>query len=176
MARELALHKVTVVSGLAKGIDTAAHRAALEAGGRTAAVIGTGINRFYPGENRTLQQWIAHEGAVISQFWPDAPPVKQSFPMRNAVMSGYAAAPVVVEAPWKSGARIQARLALEHGRSVVMPDQLLEHDWTREYAEKPGVYVASSLEELLSVVEQSISDLHTGPDALPETAYLVETG
>ncbi|MFI6454005.1 DNA-processing protein DprA [Streptosporangium amethystogenes] len=175
VARELALHKVTVVSGLAKGIDTAAHRAALEAGGRTVAVIGTGINRFYPSENRALQQQIAREGAVISQFWPDAPPSKQSFPMRNAVMSGYAAATVVVEAPWKSGARIQARLALEHGRPVVMPDQLLEHDWAREYAEKPGVHVVSGLEELLSVVEQVISDLHTGPDALPETPHLVAT-
>ncbi|WP_196449157.1 DNA-processing protein DprA [Planomonospora sp. ID82291] len=111
VARELALNKVTVVSGLARGIDIAVHRAALEAGGRTVAVIGTGINRFYPSENRALQQRIAQEGAVVSQFWPDAPPSKQSFPMRNAVMSGYAAATVVVEAPWKSGARIQARLA-----------------------------------------------------------------
>ncbi|WP_440081589.1 DNA-processing protein DprA [Streptosporangium sp. LJ11] len=157
VARELALNDVTVVSGLAKGIDTAAHRAALDAHGRTVAVIGTGINRFYPSENRALQERIAQEGAVISQFWPDAPPSKQSFPMRNAVMSGYAAATVVVEAPWKSGARIQARLALEHGRPVVMPDQLLEHDWAREYANKPGVHVVSSIEQLLSVIEQMIS-------------------
>jgi DNA processing protein len=172
VARELALNGVTVVSGLAKGIDTAAHTAALKAHGRTVAVIGTGINRFYPSENRALQEQITREGAVISQFWPDAPPSKQSFPMRNAVMSGYAAATVVVEAPWKSGARIQARLALEHGRPVVMPDQLLEHDWAREYAEKPGVHVVSGLDQLLSVVEQVISDLHTGPDALPEAPHL----
>lgn len=175
VARELALNKVTVVSGLARGIDTAAHTAALEAGGRTVAVIGTGVNRFYPSENRALQRRIADEGAVVSQFWPDAPPSKQSFPMRNAVMSGYAAATVVVEAPWKSGARIQARLALEHGRPVVMPEQLLEHDWAREYAREPGVHVVSGLGELLSVVEQVISDLHIGPEALPETANLVAT-
>lgn len=173
VAKELALNGVTVVSGLAKGIDTAAHTAALKACGRTVAVIGTGINRFYPSENRALQERIAGEGAVISQFWPDAPPSKQSFPMRNAVMSGYAAATVVVEAPWRSGARIQARLALEHGRPVVMPDQLLEHDWAREYAQKPGVHVVSSLNQLLSVVEHVISDLHTGPDALPEAPHLV---
>lgn len=172
VATELALNEVTVVSGLAKGIDTAAHTAALKARGRTVAVIGTGINRFYPSENRALQERIACEGAVISQFWPDSPPSKHSFPMRNAVMSGYAAATVVVEAPWKSGARIQARLALEHGRPVVMPDQLLEHDWAREYAEKPGVHVVSSLSELLSVVEQVISDLHTAPDAFPEAPHL----
>ncbi|MER7207064.1 MULTISPECIES: DNA-processing protein DprA [Streptosporangium] len=175
VARELALNKVTVVSGLARGIDTAAHTAALEAGGRTVAVIGTGVNRFYPNENQALQRRIAVEGAVLSQFWPDAPPSKQSFPMRNAVMSGYAAATVVVEAPWKSGARIQARLALEHGRPVVMPDRLLEHDWAREYSQRPGVHVVSGLGELLSVVEQVISDLHTGPEALPETAHLVAT-
>ncbi|MFF0247661.1 DNA-processing protein DprA [Streptosporangium sandarakinum] len=176
VATELALNGVTVVSGLAKGIDTAAHTAALKARGRTVAVIGTGINRFYPSENRALQELIAGEGTVISQFWPDAPPSKQSFPMRNAVMSGYAAATVVVEAPWKSGARIQARLALEHGRPVVMPDRLLEHDWAREYAQKPGVHVVSSLSQLLSVVEHVISDLHAGPEMLPEAPHLAWSG
>ncbi|WP_103960900.1 DNA-processing protein DprA [Nonomuraea solani] len=172
VARDLALNGVTVVSGLAKGIDTAAHRAALEAGGRTVAVIGTGINRFYPAENRDLQERIARDGLVISQFWPDNPPSQRSFPMRNAVMSGYAAATVVVEAPWKSGARIQARLALEHGRPVVMPEQLLEHDWAREYAEKPGVHVVSSLRELLTVVERLMAELDAGPDSLPEISAL----
>ncbi|WP_250563275.1 DNA-processing protein DprA [Sphaerisporangium fuscum] len=175
VARDLALNGMTVVSGLAKGIDTAAHRAALEAGGRTVAVIGTGINRFYPAENRALQERITHEGLVISQFWPDTPPSQRNFPMRNAVMSGYAAATVVVEAPWKSGARIQARLALEHGRPVVMPEQLLEHDWAREYAKKPGVHVVSSLRELLSVVERLISELNTGPDSLPEVSPLARS-
>ncbi|WP_062350122.1 DNA-processing protein DprA [Herbidospora yilanensis] len=168
VARDLALNGVTVVSGLAKGIDTAAHRAALEAGGRTVAVIGTGINKSYPAENRRLQEQISRDGLVLSQFWPDAPPSQRNFPMRNAVMSGYAAATVVVEAPWKSGARIQARLALEHGRPVVMPDQLLEHDWAREYAKKPGVHVVSSLGELLTVVERLIAELNAGPDSLPE--------
>ncbi|TYB59917.1 DNA-processing protein DprA [Nonomuraea sp. PA05] len=172
VARDLALNDVTVVSGLAKGIDTAAHRAALEAGGRTVAVIGTGINNFYPAENRGLQERIGRDGLVISQFWPDTPPSQRSFPMRNAVMSGYAAATVVVEAPWKSGARIQARLALEHGRPVVMPEQLLEHDWARDYAEKPGVHVVSSLRELLTVVEELIADLNAGPDSLPEISDL----
>ena len=88
----------TVVSGLAAGIDTAAHTAALAADGRTVAVIGTGLCRSYPPENHTLQQEIATRCAVISQFWPDAPPTKRSFPMRNAVMSGLALATVVVEA------------------------------------------------------------------------------
>jgi DNA processing protein len=172
VARELALNGVTVVSGLARGIDTAAHRAAVSAGGRTVAVVGTGINRFYPAENRALQEQISREGLVISQFWPDTPPNQRNFPMRNAVMSGYAAATVVVEAPWKSGARIQARLALEHGRPVVMPEQLLEHDWAREYARKPGVHVVSSLRDLLAVVERLIAELNAGPDSLPEISAL----
>lgn len=168
VARELAVNGVTVVSGLAKGIDTAAHRAALQAGGRTVAVIGTGISKFYPAENRGLQEQISRDGLVISQFWPDTPPNQRNFPMRNAVMSGYAAATVVVEAPWKSGARIQARLALEHGRPVVMPEQLLEHDWAREYARNPGVHVVSGLRDLLTVVERLIAELNAGPDSLPE--------
>ncbi|MEU8172263.1 DNA-processing protein DprA [Microbispora hainanensis] len=175
VATDLARNGVTVVSGLAKGIDTAAHRAALEVDGRTVAVVGTGINQFYPAQNRALQERISREGLVISQFWPDTPPHQRNFPMRNAVMSGYAAATVVVEAPWKSGARIQARLALEHGRPVVMPDQLLEHDWARDYAKKPGVHVVASLAELLDVVEELISELNTGPDSLPEIPTLARS-
>jgi DNA processing protein len=172
VAGDLARSGVTVVSGLAKGIDTTAHRAALDAGGRTVAVIGTGIDRYYPAENRALQDRISREGLVISQFWPDTSPHQRNFPMRNAVMSGYAAATVVVEAPWKSGARIQARLALEHGRPVVMPDQLLEHDWAREYAKKPGVHVVSNVRDLLDVVDRLIAELNTTPESLPETPVL----
>lgn len=127
----LAERGVTVVSGLASGIDTTAHRGALEAGGRTIAVIGTGLHRHYPAENRELQERLASEHLVLSQFWPDAAPTKTSFPMRNAVMSGYAAATVVVEAAWRSGARMQARLALEHGRPVFLLDSLLQHEWHR---------------------------------------------
>ncbi|WP_239089523.1 DNA-processing protein DprA [Sphaerimonospora thailandensis] len=112
---------------------------------------------------------------MISQFWPDSPPHQRNFPMRNAVMSGYAAATVVVEALWKSGARIQARLALEHGRPVVMPDQLLEHNWARDYAKKPGVHVVSNLRELLDVAERLISELNIGPESLPETPALVRS-
>ena len=78
---------------------------------------------------------------VISQFLPGSPPTKASFPMRNAVMSGYALATVVIEAAYRSGARIQARLALQHGRHVFLMRSLLEHDWARDYAERPGVTV-----------------------------------
>lgn len=174
VATALAKNDVTVVSGLAAGIDTAAHLAALEAGGRTVAVIGTGIRNAYPAANAELQQRIGREGLVLSQFLPDGPPSKKTFPMRNAVMSGYAAATVVVEAPWRSGARIQARLALQHGRPVVMPRDLLEHDWAREYAERPGVYVVDSTDELLAVVEELVAEATDGPERLRELSAVVQ--
>lgn len=119
VARSLVSAGFTVASGLAAGIDTAAHAAALDAAGRTVAVIGTGIRRAYPAQNRELQSTIANRGLLLSQFWPDAPPQKQNFLMRNATMSGYGLATVVVEAGETSGARAQARIAVEHGRPVI---------------------------------------------------------
>jgi DNA processing protein len=147
----------TIVSGLAKGIDTAAHTAALERGGRTIAVIGTGLNRSYPPENAALQSRIASTCAVVSQFWPDAPPTRQSFPMRNAVMSGIALATVVIEASPTSGARLQARLALAHGRPVLLSDALLTQPWARELAGRPGTHVVRSPSEVTDVVERLTS-------------------
>jgi DNA processing protein len=152
IAAELARQGITVVSGLARGVDAAAHRAALEAGGRTVAVIGTGISRCYPSEHRHLQQEIAERGLVVSQFWPDAPPRREHFPMRNAVMSGYSAATVVVEAGEHSGVRVQTRLALEHGRQVVLLADLLHLEWARALADRPTVTVAADPDELFSAV------------------------
>ncbi|ASW57335.1 DNA-processing protein DprA [Plantactinospora sp. KBS50] len=157
VATTLAGRGVTVVSGLATGIDTAAHSAALEAGGRTVAVIGTGIRRYYPSANQRLQDHIAEVGLVISQFWPDAPPSRQSFPMRNAVMSGYSVATVIVEAGETSGARIQARLALQHGRPVVLTGQVMQCDWAKTFAENPGVYVVHGTTQLLEALQDILS-------------------
>lgn len=172
VARALAQHGVTVVSGLAAGIDTAAHRAALDVGGRTVAVIGTGVNRQYPRQNAELQRMIAERGLVLSQFWPDAPPGKRTFLMRNAVMSGYAAATVVIEANWKSGARSQAWRALEHGRPVILPVELLRHDWARELSERPGTEVVDGPEELLAAAERVIGDQELTLDSLQEITPL----
>jgi DNA processing protein len=155
IATHLAARDYAVASGLAAGIDTAAHTAALTAGGRTLAVIGTGLNRSYPPENAALQRRIAAEGAVISQFWPDAPPSRRSFPMRNAVMSGLALTTVVVEASHTSGSRMQARLALAHGRPVCLLGSLVEqHEWARAFAQLPGAHVVRSPEEITDVVER----------------------
>ncbi len=153
LARGLAERRVAVISGLATGIDTASHTGALEAGGRTVAVIGTGLRRAYPPENAALQERIARKGLVLSQFQPEAPPTRTSFPMRNAVMSGYAAATVVVEASWKSGARMQARLALEHGRHVLLLQSLLDHDWARDYAKRPGAIVVQDVDDVVRQLE-----------------------
>ncbi|MEO6087306.1 MAG: DNA-processing protein DprA [Umezawaea sp.] len=141
MARELVRRNVTVVSGLAAGIDTAAQTAALEAGGRTIAVIGTGINRYYPAENRQLADRIATEGhgAVVSQFWPAASATRMSFPLRNITMSGIAQGTVVIEAGSTSGAKMQARVALEHGKKVFLIKSLTEQqEWARTYVETRG--------------------------------------
>ena len=143
-----------VVSGLAAGIDSAAHRAALDAGARTIAVIGTGLRHAFPKKNAELQERLGREHAVISQFWPDQGPRRHTFPMRNAVMSGLARATVVVEASYTSGARMQARLALEHGRPVVLLKSLLDdHEWAREYAGRPGVYVVQRVAEVVDQLD-----------------------
>jgi DNA processing protein len=145
---------VTVVSGLAEGIDGQAHETALELGGRTVAVVGTGLRRTYPAAHAGLAERIADNAAAVSQFWPDAPPTKTSFPMRNVVMSGFALATVVIEASARSGAKMQARLALEHGRRVFLPRSLLEHVWARDYADRPGATVVDSAEYIVEQVER----------------------
>ncbi len=154
IAERLVATGFTVASGLAAGIDTAAHTAVLRAGGRTIAVIGTGLDRCFPPQNASLQRQIAETGAVISQFWPHEPPSRTSFPRRNAVMSGLSLASIVVEASHTSGARIQARLALAQGRQLVLLEPLLVQPWARELAERPGAHVAGSPSEVIAIVER----------------------
>jgi len=145
---------ITVVGGLAAGIDTAGHTAALEAGGRTVAVIGTGIERYFPAENRELQDRIAADGLLLSQFWPEAHPTKQTFPMRNTVMSGFGRATIIVEAGEHSGARIQARRAVAHARPVILTEMVVRaNKWAKTLVDRPGVHVASSTVEVMAVVE-----------------------
>ncbi len=158
-AAEITTHlldaEYTVVSGLAAGIDTAAHATALARGGRTVAVIGTGLGRVYPPENEALQQRIATSGAVISQFWPDAAPSRRSFPMRNAVMSGITLGSIVVEASQTSGARLQARLALAHGRLVFLHRRLVDREqWGAGFAMRPGAYVFDTAEQITEITER----------------------
>jgi DNA processing protein len=155
LGRDLADRGVTVLSGLALGIDTAAHEATLVAGGRTVAVMGTGMRTIYPKQNRDLaDRIVAAGGALVSQFWPDAPPTRWSFPMRNVVLSGMAVGTVVVEASGKSGARMQARLALDHGKRLFLVKSLvMQEDWARQYAERPGTTVVESVDDVVDELE-----------------------
>lgn len=156
LSAELTAAGVTVLSGLAQGIDTAAHEACLDAGGRTIAVMGTGITRIYPAANKDLAHRIVREGgACVSQFWPTQPPTKLTFPMRNITMSGMSIGTVVVEAGETSGARRQAREATQHGKRLFLVRSLVLHqEWAQRYAERPGTVVIDSAGDVIAALQE----------------------
>jgi DNA processing protein len=156
----------TVVSGLARGIDTAAHLGALKAGGKTIAVIGTPIHKFYPKENRKLQERIGEEGAVISQFGPLRPTQRLNFPQRNEVMSALTRATVIVEAGETSGALIQARHALRQGRPLFILQNQIERcdlEWPRDFLKK-GALALDDFSLLLDELKKTAPVQRRFPD------------
>jgi DNA processing protein len=155
LAYQLTRRGVTVLSGLARGIDTAAHRGALAAGGRTIAVMGTGIDIVYPPENARLAKRVVAQGALVTQFWPGTPPIAHNFPMRNIVMSGLSIGTAVIEASATSGAKMQARLALEHGKRVFLVESLvMSQPWAQRCAKEPGTTVVNSVDDIVDILDE----------------------
>lgn len=158
MARELVEHDVVIASGLAKGIDAAAHQATLDAGGRTFAVMGTGIAApLYPAENRPLAKAILTAGgALLSQFWPTSPPARYTFPRRNVVTSGTTLGSVVIEASSTSGAKMQARLAAEHGKLVFLIRSLTDSQlWARKMIEEHRAILVTASSDITGRLAQA---------------------
>ncbi|MDD2752805.1 MAG: DNA-processing protein DprA [Candidatus Omnitrophica bacterium] len=147
---QLAACGFTIVSGMARGIDTAAHQGALKVKGRTIAVIGSGFDHLYPEENKELAEEISRNGAVISEFSLGTPPFKQNFPQRNRVISGLSLGVLVVEAAQNSGALITADFALEQGREVfALPGKVDSHtSYGTNALIKDGAKLVSSLEDI----------------------------
>src|SRR5258707_5109161 len=155
LAYQLAYLGVTVVSGGARGIDSAAHQGALSAKGRTIAVLGTGINLIFPSENADLYERIAANGAVITQFPFNRPADKQSFPIRNRIVAGMTLGTVVVEANLTSGALITANFANEYGRQIFAVPGRIDSPRSKGCHEliKKGAKLCESAEDILSEFE-----------------------
>jgi len=166
----LAGHGLTVVSGLARGVDGLAHQQALQAGGRTIAVLGSGVDVIYPPEHRTLADAIIENGAIISDYPLGTQPEGINFPPRNRIMSGLALATVVIEAGERSGALITAEFAVEQGREVfAVPGNVLSpaSKGTNQLIQK-GAYAMVSPQEILDVLDLSQVDaIKTARQVLP---------
>jgi len=159
-AAQLAGLGFTIISGMARGIDTAAHRGALKAGGRTIAVIGSGFNHLYPRENKGLAERIAQNGAVLSEFPINTTPLKQNFPQRNRLISGLSLGVLVAEAARNSGALITADFALEQGREVfALPGKIdTLTSWGTHALIKQGAKLVSGLEDILEELKSPLKE------------------
>jgi DNA processing protein len=116
--------------------------------------MGTGIFNVYPAEDRDLAERIAATGAIVSQFWPDTPPRQDTFPRRNIVMSRMGQGTVVIEASATSGAKMQARYALEHGKRLFLPSSLVrEREWARRYLERPGAVEVHDVADIIRLLQ-----------------------
>ena len=153
--RELAARGITVVSGMANGIDTAAHRGALEAGGNTIAVLGCGVDVVYPQQNADLMKEIIAKGSVVSQFPMGTTPSPGHFPYRNRIISGMSLGTLVIEAPLSSGALITARQAAEQGREVfAIPGQIgVTNSQGPHLLIREGAKLVESVEDILVELE-----------------------
>ncbi len=153
LTEELVSAGLVIISGLARGIDAAAHEAALDAGGTTIAVLGTGIDVIYPRSHTRLFRRIEREGLIVSEFPPGTPPLPENFPIRNRVISGLSSGTVIVEATSRSGSLITARMAAEQGREVFAV---------------PGSIFSAGTEGTHRLIQYGAKLVHDGDDVLDE--------
>ncbi len=163
LAYDLAQNGVTVIAGLARGIDTVAHKATIAAGGKTVAVLGSGIDVIYPPENRKLYAQIIKNGAVITEFAPGTEAHGYNFPRRNRIMAALSVGTLVTESPLRSGSRITARLALEMGKDVfAVPGDYNRHfsQGCNELIQNGGAKLCKKVEDILEEYPYQLALLH----------------
>ncbi len=158
VSSELADAGVTIVSGLAEGVDTAAHRGALEASGYTVAVMGTGIERVYPQSNHVLAAVIRRDGTLVSQFPPSAPPTRTSFLLRNHVIAALSDASLIMDGAERSGSRYELERAVEYGRpALAWAPTLGRQHWIKELVDGGSVHLVESVTEIREHLARSAS-------------------
>jgi len=168
-ASELARHGITIVSGLALGIDAQSHRGCLEAQGQTIAVMGTGIDTIYPKRHQALAEKITEKGLLLSQFPLKSPPIAGHFPLRNRIISGLSLCILVVEAAIKSGSLITARLALEQNRDVLAIPGSIYNQQTKgcHYLLQQGAKLVTSSHDVLDELGINTESVASRPQLLP---------
>ena len=156
LTKELITNNITLISGGAKGIDSIAHKTALENSGINICVLGCGIDKIYPPENRKLFSQIQEKGVVISEFMPNTPPLRYNFPRRNRIISGLSGGVIVTEASRKSGSLITARIALENGKKVIVVPGSIFYEGARgsnEFIKNDKVEICSGPDDLRNILE-----------------------
>ena len=171
LGADLARRHITVISGLARGVDSAAHRGALEGGGRTVAVLGCGVDVMYPPEHSALAKRIVERGALVSEFPRGTPPRRAHFPQRNRIISGLSLAVVIVEAAEGSGSLITADFALEQGRAVLaVPGNVLGgRNYGAHALLRDGAKLVECADDILEELPLGIRDLGLGIGSAKES-------
>lgn len=181
LSRDLASRGVTVVSGLARGIDTAAHRGAIRGQGRTVGVMGTGIDTVYPKENTNLaREILANGGCLVTQFPLGTPPLKDNFPYRNRIISGLSLGVLIVEASERSGSLITARLAMEQNREIMaVPGNITSgNSFGTNYLIKSGAKLIQQWQDVVAELPSEISSAILPPKidrSVPDQAEKKQT-
>jgi DNA processing protein len=173
LGSDLARRNVTVVSGMARGVDSAAHQGAIDGGGVTIAVFGCGVDVIYPPEHASLAARICERGALLSEFPPETPPLPPYFPQRNRIISGLSLAVVIVEAAEKSGSLITARFALEQGREVLaVPGNILGGRNSGAHALlRDGAKIVEGADDILEEIQIGLRDEGKGPSGTDESSW-----